>query len=152
MAHVRTQIRNKLVSMLTGLATTTTHVYADRKEVLPDSLWPALLVMNDAEQVVDRAIGSQAAPHARAELRTLTIKVQAAAKAVTGLDDTLDEICLEAEKAIAADIFLGGLTVDARLASTVYTLDAAGEKPAGTADMLWEFDYWVLNTAPDTVA
>lgn len=152
MAHLRTQIRNKVLAMLTNLATTGANAFADRKEFLPDAKLPAILVMNDNDQVATRTIGSQAAPHARTEGHTLALKLQAVAKAVTGLDDTLDQICLEVEKAIMADIFLAGLTVDARLMSTVYTLDATGEKPAGIAEMVFEFDYWVQNTAPDTVA
>jgi hypothetical protein len=106
-------------------------------------------VMNDSEQIVARAIGSQAAPHARMEQRTITFKVRGVVKANSALDDTLDQICKEVEIAISADIFFAGLTDDARLVSTNYQLDAAGEKPVGIADMIWEFDTWAANTAPD---
>ena len=152
MSHIRAQIRSALVARLGGLATTGTNVFANRMEILSDPELPALLIMTDGEMVKNRAVGSQAAPHARMELRTESFKVRACAKANTGLDDTLDEICLEVEKAIAADIFMGGLTDDARLMQTVYQLDASGEHPEGTADMIWELSPWVSNTTPDTRA
>lgn len=152
MAHVRAQIRAKLVAVLSGLATTGANVYANRKELVPASNLPAVFIMNDNDEIKARAIGSQAAPHARNEMSTVMMKIQAAAKATAGLDDTLDEICLEVQKAISADIFLGGLTVDARLMSTVFELDALGETQAGLADMIWEFDFWSANNAPDVVS
>jgi hypothetical protein len=147
--HIRKQIRDALIIRVTGLVTTATRVFGNRMEMISDAELPALLVMNDSEQIVARAIGSQAAPHARMEQRTITFKVRGVVKANSALDDTLDQICKEVEIAISADIFFAGLTDDARLVSTNYQLDAAGEKPVGIADMIWEFDTWAANTAPD---
>lgn len=150
--HIRTQIRNALVTRVTGLTTTLTRVYQNRMEIMADAELPGLLVMNDGDHVGARSIGSQAAPHARKELHTISYKVRAMVKANAGLDDTLDEICREVEIAINGDIFLGGLTDDARLISTQYELDAQGEKLIGIADMVWEFDTWINNNAPDVRA
>lgn len=155
MAHIRTQLRNAVKTRLTGLTTTGANVFGNRVNPTDDAELPALLVMNDAEQITSRAIGSQVAPHARAEMRTVSLKVRALAKVSTALDDTLDQICLEVEKAIGQDIFLitGGvhLVQDSRLMSTTYELDEQGEKPSGIADMIWDFDVWVANNAPDVV-
>jgi hypothetical protein len=152
MAHIRTQLRNAIKTRLTGLATTGSSVFNNRQEILSDAELPALIVRNDLDQITSRAIGSQAAPHARMEQRTVSIKVQAYAKQNTGLDDVLDQMCLEVEKAIAADIFMGGLTNDARLMSTSVQFDESSEKVEGSAEMIWEFDTWVPNNAPDTQA
>lgn len=151
MAHIRTQIRNALSTRLTGLTTTGARVFNNRLEPLQFTELPALLVMNDSEIINGRSFGSQLAPHARRELRTISYKVRAVVKANAAIEDTLDQICLETEKAIGSDIFMGGLTVDARLISTVYEKDESSDKVEAIADMIFEFDTWVLNTTPDVV-
>jgi hypothetical protein len=147
--HIRRQIRDALKARLTNLATTGSNVFGNRVEVLSDAELPALLLMNDTDAISARAIGSQAAPHARNEQRTISYKIRATVKANANPDDILDQICLEVEKAINSDIFMGGLTDDARLMSTVYELDSTLDRLLGIADMVWEFDTWVSNTAPD---
>lgn len=151
-AHIRTQLRTALIARLTGLTATAARVFQNRMEMLSDAELPALVVMNDTDHVANRAIGSQAAPHARLELHTIAFKVRAAAKANSALDDALDEMCKEVEVAIASDIFMGGLTDDARLMSTAHSFDAQGERLIGVADMIWEFDAWYGNTTPDVRA
>lgn len=150
--HLRKQIRDKLKTVLSGLSTTTTNVFGNRKEIMSETELPAVIIFNDIDQVAARTIGSQVAPHTRMEQRTISYKIQALAKQNAGLDDQLDQICLEVEKAISADIFLGGLTSDARLISTSHQFEESSDRPEGIAEMVWEFDTWVPNTAPDTQA
>lgn len=151
MAHIRTQLRDALKTRLTGLATTGARVFANRFEKISDAELPALEIMNDSEQIVSRSIGSQAAPHARSEMRTVSFVVRAMVKTNTAPDDALDQICLEVEKAVASDIFFGGKSMDARLGRTLHRFDADGEKIIGIAEMIFELDAWVSNTDPDVI-
>lgn len=148
-AHLRTQIRTVLMTRLIGLATAGNRVFQNRGEMLAVNELPALLVMNDSDQVGARSLGSQAGAHPRAELHTMSYKIRAVVKANAALDDVLDQICKEVEMAVSGDIFMGGLTLDSRLMDTSFELDDQGDTRVGIATMVWEFDTWYLNTTPD---
>lgn len=154
--HIRTQIRKKLQTILQATATAGAHVFSNRANEsgnpFDSSELPALNIENDTDRVTSRSVGSQVAPHAREEERTESFKIAAGVQASANVDDMLDQICLEVEQAIYADIFLGypsaKLTTDARLINTTFRFDESGKTPVGIAEMVWEFDTWINNTNP----
>jgi hypothetical protein len=155
MTHIRKQIRDKLKTVLGATTTAGAHVFANR-DLRANSLaateLPAINIENDADNVVARSIGSQAAPSTRSEQRTMTMKIAAYVKSSATLADQMDQVCLEIEMAIYADIFLGYpsamLTTDARLMSSTPQFDESGETDVGLMTMIWEFDTWVNNANP----
>ena len=148
MSHIRAQIRAAVVNLLTGLTTTGANVFQTRVWPVNDSELPCLLVMTDADVVSSYSEGSVVANTPRNVNRTMHLTVQALVRSAT-TDDALDQICLEVEKALSADRFLGGLSANVTLADTRIQFKGDGEKPTGEATMTYQIEYWVLDTTPD---
>ncbi len=148
MSHIRKQIRDAVVIKLTGLATTGVNVFQTRIWPVNDAELPCLLVLTDGDTVNSYSEGSVVANTPRNVNRTLHLTVQVLVRG-TSIDDALDQICLEVEKALASDRFLGGLSVNVTLTDTRIEFKGDGEKPTGEATMTYQIEYWVLDTTPD---
>jgi len=92
MSHLRKQIRDNIITTVTGLATTSTRVYASRVYPLASDKMPGLCVYTNTEEIEFSTLNKP-----RIQTRTLEVLVEAYALAISGLDDTLDQICLEVE-------------------------------------------------------
>lgn len=102
MPHARAQIRQALVTRLTGLGSTGARVSANRVHVFESLDLPALRVYAESEDKQDELMGGR-------QQRRVTFTIEALAKQNSALEDTLDQIALEVETAIAIDQTLGGL-------------------------------------------
>ena len=116
MSHVRTQIRNAVATELTGLTTTGTRVYKGRFYSLQQGKLPALLVYTSSESAEVDTMGFPAGSN-----RTLNLVVEGYAMSKTTVEDTLDQIALEVEEALAG-VTLSGLIRD--IEYTGFDLDA----------------------------
>jgi hypothetical protein len=82
--------------------------------------------------------------------RNVQLEVVAVAKAAADLDDTLDQICKEVEIALADPVAtLASIAKSIVLVSTTIEMERSGEKPTGTATMLYDVETYHLETAPD---
>lgn len=136
MAHVRQQIRNRIATLVTGLATTGSSVYKMRRYSLDDAKLPALCVytMDEGSNLV--TVGT------RTLRRVINVAVQVFAKdSSTAISDTLDGICVEVEEAIAADFTLNGLAKSCILSSTDIDINVEGEKSVGSANLVYSVEY-----------
>lgn len=145
MAHVRKQIRDEVVSTLTGLATTGSNVFRSRVYPLGDSKLPGLAIYTDTEEIAPQTISPP-----RTQLRTLTITVDCYVKGVSNFDNDLDTISEEIEEALAADLTRGGLAKDTRITSFQADFSGEGDQPVATAKISIEVDYVTLENAVDT--
>lgn len=136
MAHIRKQIRDNIVSVLTGLATTSTRVFASRVYPLASDKMPGLCIYTNSETIENSTIHSP-----RTQIRTLEIMIEAYAIATSALDDTLDQICLEIEQKLALDITRGGKAKDTKVMQIETEFAGDGEKPAGIARITVEVLY-----------
>ncbi len=143
--HLHKQIRAAVVTKLTGLTTSGSRIYANRLQPLPDALSPTLLVFIDSERAEAMTVHS---PYMQD--RQLTLVVSAYAKAVSGLDDTLDLMSKEVEIALAAGITVGSTTL-----YPIYTdmsfEDEQGDKPVGVKRMSFTISYTAMSNAPDVL-
>lgn len=103
--HVRTQIRDALKTLLTGLATTGANVSKNRVYPYTEGRLPALSIRSGDEVHWEEgdAIGDSE------EWRLLTLHVEVRALAGADVDDELDQIAVEIENALSGDSKLGGL-------------------------------------------
>ena len=115
MAHLRKQIRDNVVIVLTGLSTTGSRVYASRVYPMAAANLPGLCVYAKSEEVETTTI-----TRPRTQVRTLTLSVQDFAVATSGLDNTLDAISLEVKEALASDPSRSSLVKD----TSVETIEA----------------------------
>src|SRR5574343_361509 len=105
--HVHKQIRDAVKTALTGLATTGSRVWANRLQVMQDADLPGLRIYADDETSADLSMHAPGISE-----RQLTLVVEAVVKAVSGLDDTLDQIAKEVETALAGTITVSGKPLD----------------------------------------
>lgn len=104
--HMRTQLRARLATLLTGLASTDDRVYPGRRQPIQGVDLPCWCIYTEEEQSDHGSMGG-----------ILERQVVFVAKAVTksvdqDVDDDLDQLALEGETAIGADPKLNGLAVD----------------------------------------
>ena len=142
--HVRMQIRNQVVTQLTGLTTTAARVFDSRVYPLEDANLPALLIYTKSETSDPIEIGTN-----RTSERLLSLNIEAYVKSTTNFEDTLDTICKEVEQAIAADPTLSGKAKDCYLESTEIEFNAEGEKPLAFATLTFLTSYYVQEQSPD---
>lgn len=148
MSHVRKQIRDAIVTALTGLSTTGSRVYAGRSLPLytgggsiPSEL-PALCIYTREEQA-NYADGILT----NAPLRELTVRVEGY---VDGTDDDLDTIAEEVETAFFTDYTFGGLTVGAELGEQSINVDREGDDQYGVIVMTFNVMYRTAEGVPGT--
>ena len=147
MAHLRKQIRDRVVTNLTGLSTTASRVYASRIYPMAAANLPGLCIYTKSESV---EILTMSPP--RAQLRTLSLAVEGYAVATSSLDDTLDAISLEVEEALAADLTQNSLARDTRVASIEIEYSDEGEQPVGVVRVDVEIDYVAAETDLENAA
>lgn len=143
-AHARESIRKAIITACTGLTTTGTNVGGWNIHVIDAATLPWLSVKVTSEALSD-SIENEFGEY---EVRQMSFDVEVRARALTGLEDTLDDACAEIEAAIVGDSSLAALIKDVQLVGTSFELDGEGEKPVGVATMSWIIDYRVDSTAP----
>ena len=112
MAHKRAQIKARIQTVLTGLATTGSNVFLSRTYPIATSDLPGLLIYANSESIERLEIGIQ-----NRQQRTLDLSIEAIAKG-NSAESTLDTITVEAEEAMANDQTLNNLAIDSRITDT----------------------------------
>ena len=146
MAHVRKQIRDAVVTAVTGLTTTGNNVSASRVYPVEQSKLPHILVYT-TDEAISLEGGTLDAP-----MRGLTVRISGIAEDNSTLDDTLDQIAAEVEAAIGADVTQGGLSISTDLSETSIELQGESEKKVGIINLDYLIQYRTPFGDPETVA
>lgn len=96
MSHMRTQIRNSIASLLTGLLTTGSRVHQSRVTPRDDGDLPCLLITTNDEDIEQSIIGGLYQRH-------LDVLIMGIVKASGAVDAALDSIAQEVETAMAEE-------------------------------------------------
>lgn len=147
MAHVRTSIRTAIATRLTGLTTTSTRVYPSRIQPLADANLPCLRVYLDDEEIGTDSMAADVWLD-----RQATLRVECCAKAVSGLDSTLDTMLAEVEAAIGTgDATFGALLKSRPIINAVSVdMDDDLEKPVGILTASYLVHYFTAASNPAT--
>ena len=94
--HVRTQIREAVVTEVTGLTTTGTKVHDSRVWIFEDLDLPAINVTTIEDELAEESEGQ-----GLSQTRLLTVVIEARVKATTDYAATLDNIDKEITEALA---------------------------------------------------
>ena len=143
MAHARTQIRNQLITTLTGLMTTGSNVFNSR--VYNHDVLPCISVYTLSEELGEESSLKQ--------FRLLNVMVEVRAKAADNLEDTLDQIGVEVENAIFnnGDTTLSGKCKDFDYEGLDIELSGEAEQPFGLMTMRFLALYRVSKEATETL-
>ena len=141
--HAHKQIRDALVTALTGLTTSGSRVYANRLHPMAAANLPGLRVFARGEKSDPLTVH---APQQQA--RELVIDVECCAKATADLDDVLDLMSKEVETALAAGIAVTGTTLDAVYQGMQMDLEGAAQE-VGVKRLRFAISFETANNAPD---
>ena len=137
MAHVRKQIRNKLVDVLkAGVPLVNRRVYDSRVYSLTQDKMPALVISTVSESSGLMNMGST-----KNLDRVCSISVDVYVRATEIFDDNVDAICVQVEEAIGANFYLDGLSKNTILSSTEIEFNGEAEQPVGIARLTYDVRY-----------
>lgn len=140
--HVRRQIREAVVTLLTGLTSTASRVYDSR--VYEIKTLPALVVYATEES-------SERSDLSGKMDRTVMVRVECYAKVKSSgsVEDVIDTIAKEVEIAMDADQTFGGLALASMLENTNIELTGDGEKPVAVMTLEYQVLYRTAKGSPD---
>lgn len=147
MAHVRQQIRDQIVTTLTGLTTTGSNVFRSRIFPLEQTKLPALCIFTKSEAIEFDTIGLP-----RSINRVLDVGVEAYVIGTANYDNSLDTIAVQVEEAIAADVTLGGLAKDAQVTAFEADFSGDGEQPVAVGRFTVTVEYRTAENDVETAA
>lgn len=133
MAHVRQQIRDRIVTDLSAIQGVT--VYAMRRYSLDHKKLPVILVYTMNEQSSLMTMGN------RTLNRTVNCVVEAIVKSNDNVSDDLDTLTAQIEAALGNDFSLNGLAKSVILTDTQISISVEGENPMSSAQMTFAVNY-----------
>lgn len=142
--HVRQQIRDRIITNVTGLTTTGNRVYRSRVYPLNADTMPALLVYATSEDSEIDVMGSPGVLN-----RIANISIEGYVRNITIYDNLIDDICKEVETAMAGDQTINGLAKNSFLSSTEIEYNGDGDQPIGVVTMNYVVQYRTATNAPD---
>lgn len=149
MAHVRKQIRDQFVTLLTaGVSLVSSRVYATRVYPLTQAKLPAITVTIGSESSGLMTMG--ATMGSKSLDRTVDIAVSIYENATASLDSAIDAIAVQIEEAIGADFTLGGIAKESVLTSTSIDFSGETEQPVGIATLTFSVRYVTSLTDVET--
>ena len=149
MSHVRKQIRDQFVTLLTADVTlVSSRVYATRVYPLTQAKLPAITVTIGSESSGLMTMG--ATMGSKSLDRTVDIAVSVYENATASLDSAIDAIAVQIEEAIGADFTLGGIAKESVLTSTSIDFSGETEQPVGIATLTFSVRYVTSLTDVET--
>lgn len=136
MSHVRTQIRQQIATLVSGLATTGSRVFQSRMRPQDGTGLPCLLVMTSDEKIDATALASGPLD------RVLDVDIRGFASGADA-DNTLDQIALEVEGVLGNRYLLRSIEVD---------FDDSLERPVGSITLRFEYLYFTPAGNPGVLA
>lgn len=134
-AHPREAIRKAVVALLVRACTDAGESVFPTREVP----WRSVELPGIAVYSIEEASTQQ---HQDAELvRHVVLAIHAVARLTEGVDDALDALSLQIEKAMAADPTLGGTALLSNLAGTEITVDESTARPVGAIRLAYQVRY-----------
>lgn len=144
MSHIRTQIRQRLVTNLTGLATTGSNCFDTRVYPLASDKLPGLAVYTKSEATEYETMSPP-----RTLRKTLTAVIEIYVKMTSTFDEVLDTIAAEIETALYSDLTQNGLAFDTKVVSFEADFGGDAEQPLGQGIMQVEIIYSATEGSPE---
>lgn len=146
MAHARKQIRDALITALTGLGMTGGRVTAGRARPHGGDESPSIGVWTPQETSSRAVAGNPPTLE-----RPLTVYVEGRVAKAGAPDDDLDTVAEQVETALGADITVGGLVFHLQMVGTQIVIEAAGDQQIGGVRLEYRMTYCTLEGVPGTI-
>ncbi len=136
MAHVRQQIRDRIVSVLkSNVSLVKRRVFSSRVYALTEKDLPAITVYTGSE------VSSRLNMGLNDLNRGLTLDVDIYVRTTSAFDNDVDAIAVQIEEAIAGDFTVDGLAKEAVLTGTEIQFSGDAEQPIGVAKLTYSVRY-----------
>lgn len=142
--HARQQLRDAVVTAVTGLALTGSRVYTARVYPAQDSELPHLEVNTVDESASDVLLDGSIE-------RQVTLEITARARATAALANTLDAIAEQVETTLGASINVNGKDVDLAYTGASIQFSGDADQPIGTASLTYRATLYTAANAPGTL-
>ena len=146
--HLRRQIRERIVSDVTGLSTTGSNVFEGRVYPVEESKLPCLLIYDSEESIEAQTLSPAGS---RSMQATLNVVIEGYANGGDGATvlDTLAGIQKEVQVAMAGDVSINSLAGDSIPVSADISLSGEGSKPTGSNRLTYQIRYGFAEASPD---
>lgn len=142
--HARQQLRDAIVTAVTGLAITGSRVYTARVYPAQDTELPHLEV-NTIEESAEPALVDGAIE------RQLVLEVTARARGTSGLVNTLDTIAEQVETVLGIAVTVGGTPVELAYQGASIQFSGEADQPIGSASLRFRATLYTAANAPGTL-
>lgn len=146
MSHIRKQLRDAVVSAVTGLTTTGSRVYTAKVYPVSQAEMPCLVVnaIEDVGQPEGLSLPGILG-------RQVTIEVLGMARATSALADELDAIAEEVETALGVGVTVSGTTIALDYVGANLQFSGEADQPIGTVATRFTALVYTLSNAPGTL-
>jgi hypothetical protein len=144
MSHIRTRIRQNLVTTLTGLANTGSNCFDTRVFPMHDNVLPGICVYTVSET---SRYPSMRPP--RTLQKRLSARIEVYVKMTSTYDEMVDQISADIEEALHTDLTRNSLAIDTRIVSFDTDFSANGDQPVMVGRLSCEIDYLAVEGSPE---
>lgn len=144
MSHIRTRIRQNLVTTLTGLDNTGNNCFDTRVFPMHESVLPGICVYTVSETT---QYPSMRPP--RTLQKRLSARIEVYVKMTSTYDEMVDQISADIEEALYTDLTRGGLAIDTRVISFDTDFSADGDQPVMVGRLTCEVHYLAVEGSPE---
>jgi hypothetical protein len=143
MTHIRKQIRDAVKALLAGGTVPADQIYGGRAHPVDENKCPMWRVFTPQEISEPMEMGSP-----REVRRIVRVSLEAFAHGVD-VEDQLDDLAVEAEVAMAADLTLGGLAKVLQLSGSDMSVNGEGRKTLGRLELTYDIETRTLDADPE---
>lgn len=144
MSHIRTRIRQNLVTSLTGLANTGNNVFDSRVYPMNADTLPGICVYTENETTAYQSINPP-----RTLDKTITASIEIYVQMIDTYDEVLDQISADVEEALYTDLTRNGLAQDTRVLSFDSTFSGDVEQPLIMGKLTVQIRYSAVEGSPE---
>lgn len=144
MSHIRTRIRQNLVTSLTGLANTGSNVFDSRVYPMTADTLPGICVYTSSEISNYTSINPP-----RTLDKVITASIEIYVQMIDTYDEVLDQITADVEEALYTDLTRNGLAQDTRVMSFDSTFSGDVEQPLILGKLTVQIRYSAVEGSPE---
>lgn len=144
MSHIRTRIRQNLVTTLKGLAYTESNVFDSRVYPMNADTLPGICVYTPSE-----TSGYLSISPPRTLDKVITASIEIYVQMIDDYDERLDQIAADVEEKLYLDLSRGGLATDTRVLSFDSTFSGDVEQPVIMGKLSLEIRYSAVEGSPE---
>lgn len=150
--HVRAQIRKVIAELMRSTQTAGGNVFPSRMFSLDETELPSISVYTTDDANIETVQRTELTKLGPLMYRLLPVIIEGHALMDERIDDILDDIAVEIEKAMAMPVMVAGKEISTQLISTQTTFSGEGDEQVGVLRLIYSVSYSAKETTPDSLS